>query len=227
MKLTLEEEEEEVIPISDEGRRDEIERCTQSLIGKFLTCKPFNKPAAQNKLRKAWGLEDGVQIVKVGSNLFQFKFKAEFELERVLRDGPWTFDNQVLMLRRWEVGMIAKNMKFELVSMWVQIWGAPFNMVCPQVALEVGRRLGLVREVERRNKQDMQTLFMQVKVAIPIAKPIRHGVFLSDSDRQRTWTTFKYERVSMHCHYCGMFGHDLKHCASYFAATKQGEQVVC
>ena len=31
----------------------------------------------------------------------------------------------------------------------------------------------------------------------------------------------------MHCHYCGMLGHDLKHCASYFAATKQGEKVVC
>lgn len=88
-----------------------------------------------------------------------------------------TFDNQVLMLRRWEVGMTAKNMKFELVSMWVQIWGAPFNMVCPRVALEVGRRLGLVEEVERRNKQDMQNLFMWVKVAIPIAKPIRRGGF--------------------------------------------------
>ena len=62
MKLTSEEE--EVIPISDEGRRDdEIERCNQSLIGKFLMCKPFNKQAAQYMLRKAWGLEDGLQIV--------------------------------------------------------------------------------------------------------------------------------------------------------------------
>ena len=41
MKLTTEEE--EVIPISDEGRQEEIERCVLSLIGKFLTCKPFNK----------------------------------------------------------------------------------------------------------------------------------------------------------------------------------------
>lgn len=44
MKLTTEEE--EVISISDEGKNEEIESCSQSLIGKFLTCKPFNKRAA-------------------------------------------------------------------------------------------------------------------------------------------------------------------------------------
>ena len=44
MKLTSEEE--EVIIVSDEGRKDEIESCSLSLIGKFLTCKPFNKRVA-------------------------------------------------------------------------------------------------------------------------------------------------------------------------------------
>lgn len=51
--------------------------------------------------------------------------------------------------------------------------GAPFNMVCPQVAREVGSRLGMVEEVKQRRRNDMQNLFMRVKVAIPISKPIR------------------------------------------------------
>ena len=64
MKLTMEEE--EVIAISDEGRKEEIESCSLSLIGKFLTCKPFNKRAALSTLRRAWGLDEGVQMVEVG-----------------------------------------------------------------------------------------------------------------------------------------------------------------
>ena len=44
MRLTTEEE--EVIIISDEGRKEEIESYALSLVGKFLTCKPFNKRAA-------------------------------------------------------------------------------------------------------------------------------------------------------------------------------------
>ena len=58
MKLTTDEE--EVISISNEGREVEIESCSQSLIGKFLTCRSFNKRAAQGTLKRAWGLENQV-----------------------------------------------------------------------------------------------------------------------------------------------------------------------
>jgi len=58
MKLTIEEE--EIISISDEGRLDAIESCNPSLIGKFLTCKPFNRMAAKNTIRQAWGLNDSL-----------------------------------------------------------------------------------------------------------------------------------------------------------------------
>ncbi|XP_050259931.1 uncharacterized protein LOC126705007 [Quercus robur] len=184
LKLTTEEE--EVIAISDEGRQEEIESCSQSLIGKLLTCKPFNKRAAQSTLKRAWGLENKVQVVEVGANLFQFKFQTEFDMERVLRDGPWTFDNQILLLVRWKAGMTAGNVKFESASLWVQIWGAPFDMVSPKVAEEIGNRLGIVEEVEKRSKQDIPGFFMRVKVAIPLAKPIRRGAFLADSGGQRS-----------------------------------------
>ena len=49
MKLTTKEE--EVITISDEGRLEVIEDCTRSLLGKFLTCKFFNKQVAKNTMR--------------------------------------------------------------------------------------------------------------------------------------------------------------------------------
>ena len=54
MKLTAKEE--EVIAMSDKGRLLEIESCNLSLIGKFLTCKAFNKWATMNTLCTAWGM---------------------------------------------------------------------------------------------------------------------------------------------------------------------------
>ena len=72
MKLTTKEE--ETITISKECRLPEIESYNLSLIGKFLTCKAFNKRAAMTTMRKVWGMHSGLQIVEVGTNLFQFKF---------------------------------------------------------------------------------------------------------------------------------------------------------
>ena len=122
MKLTTEEE--EVISISNEGWQEEIESSSQSLIEKFLTCKPFNKRATQSTLKRAWGLENKVQVVEVGANLFQFKFQTKFDMKRVLKGGPWMFDNQVLLLVRWQSRMTACNVRFDSTSFWVQIWGA-------------------------------------------------------------------------------------------------------
>ena len=223
--MSLTAEEEDIIVIPEEGRREEIESCTLSLIGKFLTCKPFNKRAAKNTIRRAWGLDDGLQIVEVGANLFQFKFKIEFDLERILTGGPWTFDNQLLMLKRWQKGMNASNVKLESASLWVQIWGAPFDMFSPSVARVVGSRLGEVEEVEQRRNQDAQNFFMRVQVALPISKPLRRGGYLAGSDGERVWVTFKYERLPMFCHFCGFLGHDLRNCAGYFTATKKGNTV--
>ena len=78
MKLTLEEE----------GCKEGMESYALSLIGKFLTCRLFNRKVAITMLKRAWDLEEGVQMIKVGTNLFQLKFQTEFEMDQVLKEGP-------------------------------------------------------------------------------------------------------------------------------------------
>ena len=60
---------------------------------------------------------------------FQFKFKTEFQLAHVLKDDPWLFDNQMLLLKRWQRRMFTVNVILDRVSLWVQIWGAPFDII--------------------------------------------------------------------------------------------------
>ena len=79
----------------------------------------------------------------------------------------------MLLLMKWRKGMNTHNVRLNLASLWVQIWGAPFDMVSPKVATEVGGRLGKVVEVEKQHKQDDPSYFMRVKVALPISKPLR------------------------------------------------------
>ena len=62
------------------------------------------------------GLGESGTCCRSWANLFQLKFNSEFDMNRVLKGGPWTFDNQVLLLVRWKSGMTAGNVKFESVS---------------------------------------------------------------------------------------------------------------
>ena len=46
--------------------------------------------------------------------------------------------------------MNASNVVLEHASLWVQIWGAPFDIMSLKVALDVGNKLGVVEDVEQR-----------------------------------------------------------------------------
>lgn len=48
--------------------------------------------------------------------------------------------------------MTVENIKWEHASLWVQIWGGHFDMVSLIVASEVGSRLGVMEEVEKRRR---------------------------------------------------------------------------
>lgn len=99
-------------------------------------------------------------------------------------------------------------------------------MISTRVATEIGSRLGDVVEVESRwPKQDEANYFMRVKVALPISKPLRRGGFIVGSDGERSWITYKYERLTMFYHFCGLLGHDLRHCTSHFSASRSERDV--
>ena len=68
---------------------------------------------------------------------------------------------------------------------------------------------------------------MRVKVEFSLANPIRRGAFLAGSEGTKHWVTLKYERLPLFCHHCGILGHDLRHCAVYFKATKNEGEIRC
>ena len=55
-------------------------------------------------------------------------------------------------------------------------------MVSFQVAKEVGSRLEEVDEVEWKKKKDDLSMFMRVRVALSILKPIRRGGYIASLD---------------------------------------------
>ena len=54
---------------------------------------------------------------------------------------------------------------------------------------------------------------MRVRVDLEIDKPLRRGAYIANSDGERLWLMFKYERLPTICFICGKLRHDNnKHC---------------
>lgn len=92
-----------------------------------------------------------LRIVEVGQNILQFKFNSKYQMESVERNGPWNFDNNLLLLTRWRKGLSVANMNFTHSPFWVQVWGLPFESMSKEVGRELGSKLGRYIESDKRS----------------------------------------------------------------------------
>ncbi|XP_065621900.1 uncharacterized protein LOC136064275 [Quercus suber] len=212
--MQLTEEEGEVVHIRSTRREKTIEDCSLTLLGRFLTTRPYNQRAAKALLRTVWKLGNDLRIVDVGEGLFQFRFKLESQLTWVLNNGPWSFDNILLVLRRWERGMTANSVIFSVLPIWVQVWGLSFDLMNEEAGWEIGKGLGHVVEVDKKTFLSDQARFIRIRVELPLEKPIRRGGWVANPEGDHVRVGFKYERLVGMCYQCGRFGHEMKDCPS-------------
>ena len=182
-------------------------------------------------MRRAWGLNEGLQILDVGSNLFQFKFNSKFDMERVVRSRPWTFDNQLLMLKRWSMGMTSKKYSYgTCISMGANLGRSSrhgFTFSCWGGGKQA-RHSGISEKKKRKKKEPRWSEYVYASpYGVTHVKADSLGELSGRFRRNRTWCKFKYERLLLFCHHCGLLGRDLRHCAIHFAAIRKEGEVKC
>ncbi|XP_075645554.1 uncharacterized protein At4g02000-like [Castanea sativa] len=203
----------EVIMVRSEHCEKTLEEWSLSLLGRFHTTKPINFRVAENHLHSAWKMEgNNLKIIDVGDRLFRFKFSTKSQLKWVINNGLWSFNNHILLLRRWEKGMTAFSINFQTVPMWVQVQGLPFDLIIKEVGRYIGQRIGRVIEVDCEAIASGEARFLRVRVDVPIDKPIRGGALVHSPEGDKVWVAFKYERLSGLCFHCGLLGHEAKAC---------------
>ena len=156
-----------------------------------------------------------LRILDVRKNVIQFKFSSSYQMEWLERNGSWNFDNNLLLLCRWRKGLSVDNISFTHSPFWIQIWGLPFESMIEEVGKELDNKLGKYIEFDRRSWSEEQAKFMQIRVDVPIDKPLRRGGNIVNPEGEKYWVTFKYERLPNFCFICGVLGHDEKHCSEY------------
>ena len=172
--LRLTKEEEEEISIKSRCKSDLLEECSLSLFGQLLADRNQNLRALKNTLRLAWKMGSDLQIVDVGKGILQFKFSLEYQMKWVEKNGPWNFENNLLLLCRWRRGLSAMNISFSHSPFWVQIWGLPFELMSDEVGGELGNNIGRFIEVDRCAQSD-QAKFMRIRMDLQLDKPLRRG----------------------------------------------------
>ena len=94
------------------------------------------------------------------------------------------------------------------LSMWVQVWGLPFDLINEEAGMDIGYGIGTVVEVDYKALASDQAYFLRIQVEIPLNKPLRRGSQIVSLEEDRVKVEYKYERLVVLCFQCGRVGHE-------------------
>lgn len=179
-----------------------------SLVGKVLSTRKVNREAFQ-AIIPTFGEH-------YGGNIYVFHFNSELERMSMHREGPWSFNNSLLVIEELKgCGDISK-MRFDGASFWVQIHNLLVICMNKDVGWFLSSQLGKVEDIDGGAFGDWLGKFLRVRINIDISKPIEKALNLIRKVGEEPITLdLAYERLPKFCYFCGMLGHSNTYCITY------------
>ncbi|XP_031127478.1 uncharacterized protein LOC116029568 [Ipomoea triloba] len=211
--MALEDEEEAFEPtvFPDQGAATEAVE-TWPIVGRFLTEKMVKLEYMRQVLASVWKPVRGVQVTELQPNLFMFVFYHVSDMQYVLEEGPWSFDNCTLVCRQVPDGVLPGDVVLDSIDMWVQLHGFPIGYTSSVIQEQIGNYLGAFVKSDERFAGAPWLDFYRIRVSLSVARPLKRRMKLLKRDKSWCWVTFRYERLHCFCFFCGMMGHTHRFC---------------
>ena len=116
----------------------------------------------------------------MGNDILQFKFTSKYQMEWVEKNGPWNFENNLLLLCRWRKGLTVANIVFPHSPFWIQIWGVPFKLMVEETGKDIGNRIGKFLEVDKRAWKSEQAKVYEDQSRAAFAQAFTQGSLLTE-----------------------------------------------
>nr|GMC60646.1 uncharacterized protein LOC109192810 [Ipomoea batatas] len=69
----------------------------------------------------------GMYVLPLEDNLFLFQFPHSKDMQWVFYDGPWLFENNLLVCKQVMVGLKLEDVVLDSVDFWIQALSVKFN----------------------------------------------------------------------------------------------------
>ncbi|KAI8029145.1 hypothetical protein LOK49_LG01G01075 [Camellia lanceoleosa] len=211
-RLVLTEEEEAEVVVDEVHLQPTEAKVGLCLVGKLLTTRPFNFEAMRTTLSAVWRASKGIVFKTLGDNLFLIQFGHIVDKKRVLINGPWNFDKQLVMLKEFDGDLQPVDITFSSVAFWVHVSNLPLISMTWDVGVLLGNQLGRFVDMEHGEGGIAWGRTLQLRVEINIAKPLRRNLKMAVSRRESVWVTLTYEKLPNFCFHCGLLGHTVRDC---------------
>jgi 14-3-3 protein epsilon len=172
-----------------------------------------------NKMGDIWQRGKGMDIEEAYPVLFIFKFYHQLDVQHILKQGPWSFDNHTLVLNTIADNEDPREVPLFNVPFWVRVHNLPGGYMTQKTGKSLGDYVGEFLEYDDKNDNLSWRKYMRIRVLIDVRKPLKRQKKIKKQGAESIMVQFKYERLGTFCYVCGILGHSDLKCPKLFDAT--------
>ncbi|CAH9100040.1 unnamed protein product [Cuscuta epithymum] len=195
----------------DEEAMMESEPVAHPVVAVVITDRKIKLPGFQKLMSSPWKPGKGMTIKEIGKRRYLLNFNHVLDMNRVIEDGHWLFERDIILLKAIQPDDIPESMNLFEASFWVQVHNAPFKYRNMRSARKIGNFLGSFIKFEMSQFEGRQNSYLWIRVCLDVRQPLQKGTNLT-RDGVKHWVDFKYEKLTSFCFICGIIGHSDKFC---------------
>jgi hypothetical protein len=194
--------------------KSQIPRPRWAVVGKVCSPRRLVISALERAMQRAWSLHRSAQFRDIGDNRFVVRFSSEGDWRHVLKNGPWQFDFNVILLKDYAGSIRPSDMVFDTMEIWVRVLDLPMDMMNRFYGELIGGWVGKYITVDVDDDGMAWGKDLRIRVAVRVDQPLLRGVTVreNEDDKEGTWFDLKYEKVPHFCFDCGCLVHPADVC---------------
>ncbi|GAA0161359.1 hypothetical protein LIER_17691 [Lithospermum erythrorhizon] len=162
-------------------------------------------------LSKAWNCQD-IRISGPQGLYFPFVHSSS-KKKRIMETGPWSFDNQLVIMKDWARGEDPLTIPFDNCIFWIQVRGLKPEFFTWEMANKLGEAFPRCEDVELRREKG-GSRFFRIKSGVNVLQPLRR--FLQFHVEEKVSVGYlDYERLPNLCLKYGLLGHLIRQCTQF------------
>lgn len=170
------------------------------LVGRTLSKRPIHLESFKQLMSNSWRLMHGMEVRKINDDRLLFQFNHELDKKRVLVDGPWSFEKNLILLAPIEDGVDPMSVSLNSVSFHVLVSGISIGMMHRAMATVIGNGIGEFIDLPKGKDKTEEGMFLRIKVKIDISKPLKRALRVKCVNGESIMVTFTYERLPNFCY---------------------------
>ncbi|GKB93239.1 reverse transcriptase [Tanacetum coccineum] len=159
----------------------------------------------------AWRPRRSVRIQELEDGLFLAMFEHVVDMSRVIDEGPWSVERDLVILKPLDEDEQPSNMEMSKSPFWIRLLNLPFSRRSENYVRAIDGRLGTVLEVDMRRLKE-GSKHIRVRVMIDVSKPLCQHLFVTNQKHEKVMVGLCYERLPNFFYWCGHLVHTKKEC---------------